>query len=355
MIFKAFHDRVLSNKVVGVVIYDAVIMTVDRRTQKQNGIFQFNPAMFWDKGWKVHLLTILFSTILSYIFARIIAPEFATTAILIGFLSSALVSYVVGRVVSTFRHALRDKNKELQLQMIELKRVNALLQISNADLEAFARMVAHDLKNPISGIVGHAELLEAQLERAGILEPFVTERVNSITRSGRKMSSIIESLLLLATIGRKEVAYHPLDMVEIVSAVQERLFVMVNESNVQISFPDRWLPAVGYTPWIEEVWANYISNAIKYGGDPPQIQLGCNQLPDKKMVRFWVKDNGNGISAKGQAQLFTEFTRLSEQKGSGHGIGLSIVRRVVEEQGGVVGVESKEGEGSLFYFTLPNV
>jgi len=103
---------------------------------------------------------------------------------------------------------------------------------------------------------------------------------------------------------------------------------------------------------VEEVWVNYLSNALKYGGQPPRVELGAEQKDE--MVKFWMRDNGNGIAPEEQARLFTLFTRL-EVRAKGHGLGLSIVQRIVEKLGGQVGVESDgvPGHGSLFCFTLP--
>ena len=116
---------------------------------------------------------------------------------------------------------------------------------------------------------------------------------------------------------------------------------------------------MGHPQWIEEVLVNYLSNAIKYGGTPPKIIIGANigkaANVAEGMVRFYVRDYGPGISAKNQKRLFSKFERLDQVKTEGHGLGLSIVQRIIEKQGGEVGVESKNiiGEGSLFYFTLP--
>jgi signal transduction histidine kinase len=109
---------------------------------------------------------------------------------------------------------------------------------------------------------------------------------------------------------------------------------------------------MGYAPWVEEVWVNYMSNAIKYGGCPPRVELGA-EAQSKDGVRFWVRDNGRGISPEERDRLFTPFTRLSQIHVKGHGLGLSIVRRIVEKLGGAVTVESKVGRGSVFSFTLP--
>ena len=100
------------------------------------------------------------------------------------------------------------------------------------------------------------------------------------------------------------------------------------------------------------MWTNYISNGLKYGGQPPRLELGAS-VESNGMVRFWVRDNGQGLTAEAQQFLFTEFTRLDGIRVEGHGLGLSIVRRIVEKLGGEVGLESEVGRGSLFYFTLP--
>jgi signal transduction histidine kinase len=151
---------------------------------------------------------------------------------------------------------------------------------------------------------------------------------------------------------KTEVEIQPLDMDHLVSEVLQRFDSMVAEQQAEILAPQTWPTSLGYGPWIEEVWANYLSNAIKYGGQPPRVVLGATPMPDG-MVRFWVRDNGPGLEPESQAQLFTPFTRLALDNTEGHGLGLSIVRRIVEKLGGQVGVESTVGQGSTFYFTLP--
>jgi len=102
------------------------------------------------------------------------------------------------------------------------------------------------------------------------------------------------------------------------------------------------------------VWVNYITNAMKYGGVPPLIELGADTPIDGR-VRFWVRDNGAGISLEDQEKLFTAFTRLDDARAEGYGLGLSIVKRIIEKLGGAVSVESSgiSGEGCTFGFTLP--
>ncbi len=145
-------------------------------------------------------------------------------------------------------------------------------------------------------------------------------------------------------------------MEEVVSAVIENSSITIKESEAEISLPDIWLNSIGYAPWVEEVWKNYISNAIKYGGESPKIEIGCEQIVSKqnhKLVKYWIKDQGPGISEENQKLLFKKFERLNQAKASGHGLGLSIVHRIIKKLGGTTGVESIVGKGSTFYFTLP--
>jgi signal transduction histidine kinase len=170
------------------------------------------------------------------------------------------------------------------------------------------------------------------------------------------MGNIIKELLLLAQVRKTEVRQEPLKMGEIVSESQQRLIHMIEEYNTEIVVPTDWPTAIGYGPWIEEVWVNYLSNAIKYGGQPPRLELGAHVQVDG-MIRFWVRDNGAGLTPKEQAKLFTPFTRLDHMRVKGHGLGLSIVQQIMGKLGGQVSVESegKPGRGSIFSFTLRGV
>jgi len=243
------------------------------------------------------------------------------------------------------------------------------LEAQNAELDAFAHTVAHDLKNPLAALLGFSQLLGG---RSGRISPDqLSEGLGYISQNARKMANIVDELLLLASVRKLEtIQIMPLDMARVVAEAQERLANMLAEHQVELIVPGAWPVALGYAPWIEEVWVNYLSNAIKYGGRPdegvpPQIELGFDKkgsaltsgsptrLPDPSYICFWVKDNGPGLTEEEQSELFTQFTRLHQVRIEGYGLGLSIVRRIIEKLGGEVGVESEIGVGSLFWFTLP--
>lgn len=240
---------------------------------------------------------------------------------------------------------------ELKEAQEALRDYAAELEARNEELDAFAHTVAHDLKNPLQHLVGYAELLVDDFKALPM--EVQQEALSTIVATADRMNNIIGELLLLSEVRRGEIATEPLDMGAIVTAAQERLRYLIDQHDAEIVTPETWPAASGHAAWIEEVWSNYLSNAIKYGGDPPQVELGATSQPDDT-VRFWVRDNGQGLTAEEQARLFTPFTRLHQVKAEGHGLGLSIVQRIMDKLGGEVGVDSEPGEGSTFFFTLPS-
>ena len=220
-----------------------------------------------------------------------------------------------------------------------------------AELDAYARSVAHDLKQPIAVILGYSELLLEMLAAEKLPDALPTNILAKMANSADVASQIIDALLLLATIDKTEVNLKPIAMETVVNNVLSRLQPLIQEKQVSIILPESWETAVGYHPWIEEIWANYLSNGIKYGGDKPELRLSCEPYTTN-MIRFWVKDNGPGIAPDIQPQLFKEMSRPRSNK-TGHGFGLAIVQRIVEKLGGTVGYKSEPNQGSQFYFTLP--
>jgi signal transduction histidine kinase len=248
-----------------------------------------------------------------------------------------------------------DKAKQ-EAEIYQLKNVSLQQEIERrekliAELDAFAHTVAHDLKNPLSIIIGYGEMILDDLRTEGGAGSI--GMVHSLLQAGDRTNRIVDELLMLASVRREDISPAPLDMAQIVRNAESQLARLIASSGAEVIRPRRWPQALGHAPWVEEVWANYISNAIKYGGRPPRVQLGAAR--EDGQVRFWVQDNGNGLSPDDQARVFREFTRMADIRVEGHGLGLSIVKRIVEKLGGTVGVESAggPGRGCTFSFTLP--
>jgi PAS domain S-box-containing protein len=242
----------------------------------------------------------------------------------------------------------RDETERTQAQQA-LEQHARDLESKNEELDAFAHTVAHDLKDPLSTIAGFASVLaDGELD---LPKDELCEYLRIIEGRTLQASGVIDELLLLSSVRKAEVRTEPLAMSRIVSRAEYRLAYLKQARRAEIAYPSDWPIAIGYSPWVEEVWTNYLSNGVKYGGEPPRLQVGATR--DGPMIRFWVRDNGQGISEKDRARLFTPFTRLHHVRATGHGLGLSIVQRIVHKLGGTVGFESAKGHGSTFYFTLP--
>jgi PAS domain S-box-containing protein len=232
-----------------------------------------------------------------------------------------------------------------------LRQNNAELQARNVELDAFAHTVAHDIKNPLHLIIGYADMLA---ENYAVLSPTeVVESLQFIERSGQKLNNITDNLLLLSQVRQQDIRREPLNMAAIVAEARLRVANLI-DGQTHISVTDTWPIGLGYEPWVEEVWANLLSNALKYAGRPVRLDVGGELQPDG-MACFWIRDNGQGIAPVNQVRLFEAFYRIPTNQSSGHGLGLAIVKRIVERLGGAVSVQSSgvPGEGSLFRFTLP--
>jgi signal transduction histidine kinase len=244
----------------------------------------------------------------------------------------------------------KDSLGDLQRSYEQLYKIISDLRLRNKELEAYDHMLAHDLKDPLTIVIAAADLIA---EVPDLTRQELKECMQQIRFTAYEMNDIINSLLLFAEVSKAAVPVESVDMASVVANVRNRLGAMIEETRAEINLPKVWPRAIGYGPWIEEVWANYLSNALKHGGQPPYIELGAASVKPDKMVRFWTRDNGPGLPPEARAGLFTPFNKIGRVRNGGNGLGLSIVLQIVEKLGGQVGVESELGKGSLFFFTLP--
>lgn len=248
------------------------------------------------------------------------------------------------------RHVeVEEKNRKANEQLMdEIKEKEKLI----VDLDSFSHTVAHDLKNMLGAIVSASNLIKQGIDEMSKEE--LLEINDLIRQAGTKTMHITRELLTLASVRQQEVKVQKVNMQRIVLDALNRLNDMVLEYNGKVVVPDELPKAMGYDGWLEEVWINYLSNAIKYGGAPPVVHIG-SELLEEGRVKYWIRDNGKGLSKEDMALLFNKFTRLDTLRVEGNGLGLSIVKRIIEKLHGEVGVESKNipGEGCTFYFILP--
>ena len=252
-------------------------------------------------------------------------------------------------------HDITDvKQAEDGLKLANKKLVNEIKQREKLidDLDSFAHTVAHDLKNSLGSIVASCDVMDESVKDNEL--DLVTELSGLIKASASKSLKITQELLILATVSHQEISKSKLNMQQIFKEAKSQLQELIASKNAKITEPETWPAAIGYASWVEEIWTNYLSNAIKYGGTPPKIEVGANKTAYNR-IRFWIKDNGDGINEEQQTKLFKKYIRLDPKKAEGYGLGLSIIKRIAEKLDGTVGVEStgEPGKGSTFYFELP--
>ncbi|MGD0341188.1 MAG: histidine kinase N-terminal 7TM domain-containing protein [Bacteroidales bacterium] len=240
--------------------------------------------------------------------------------------------------------AVTESNKQRMNEIIEKEKLIK-------DLDAYARSVAHDLKNPVSTVIGFCDLIRTSLSENKLDE--ACEMLNMVENQGRKINKIIDDLLLLSRIRKEDIKIVPIETGNIINEAVARQKDLIISTNARIEEPDKWPIVYGQSQWVEQIWVNLISNAIKYGGKPPVIKIGFKK-ESESLVWFWINDNGNGLPPESLAKLFNDFERLEKTDIEGHGLGLSIVRRIVNKLGGETKAEStnKPGEGCTFSFTL---
>jgi len=248
----------------------------------------------------------------------------------------------------------RHKAEISRIRTVELQHQIEAREQLIADLEAFSNMVAHDLRNPLSSVMMSVSMALELLSRHSYDD--LPDYLRIARNMAERMGVIIRELLVLASVRQKDVTLVVVDMNEIARSAVQVMAYQIELAHAEVILPDEWPQVFGYPAWIEEIWTNYISNAIKYGGQPPRIELGYTR-EERGRVRFWVRDNGDGITPEQQEKLFTSFSRLNRSDTKGYGLGLAIVQRIASKLDGEVGVtsEGKPGEGSTFYFTLPGM
>jgi two-component system, sensor histidine kinase and response regulator len=239
---------------------------------------------------------------------------------------------------------------ELRKMRMSLEQQNLQLRDQNEALDAYARTVAHDLKNPLNLIINFAKFIQDE----DILTGVPKEDLGRIIDSSEQMNHIIQDLLLLAQLRIDEVEMVRVNMETVIQFSLDRLHLDLKNRQVDLEMPKSWPDVIGVSSWVQAVWVNYISNAIKYGGENPKVKISWELMPDNSdLIRFSVEDNGEGIPLEVQARIFDEFTRVGGEKAEGHGIGLSIVRRIVHRLGGEVEMMNLDpGPGSRFSFIL---
>ena len=245
----------------------------------------------------------------------------------------------------------RDHLEELvEERTADLATAGEALERSNRDLEQFAYVASHDLQGPLRRIQSFMELLERRLE--GKLDDKAADWMERIVQGASRMQQLVDDLLSYARVGTAVGSPRTVDSGEVLDRVLGTLDPAISEAGGKVERGE--LPrVVADEIQLEQLLQNLVGNAIKYRSDrPPMVRVGAEEVSGA--WRFTVEDNGLGIAPRHQERVFAVFQRLHGRgKHEGTGIGLAIAQRIVERHEGEIGVESEEGKGSTFWFTLP--
>lgn len=242
-------------------------------------------------------------------------------------------------------------------QADDLATINLELERSNTELDSFAYIASHDLKEPLRGIHNYSNFLME--DYAEVLNADGVAKLNTVVRLTQRMEDLINSLLHYSRLGRAELSRQPTNLAEVVRQAIDTLRISQPQSSIEFRLP-RSLPTISCDrTQISELFTNLLTNAIKYNDKAEKwVEIGFTDSdrgnPENPLYTFYVRDNGIGIPSHHLERVFQIFKRLhtQDQYGGGTGAGLTIVQKIVERHGGKIWVESTISEGSTFYFTL---
>lgn len=225
------------------------------------------------------------------------------------------------------------------------------LKRSNQELDDFAYIASHDLKEPIRGLSNNAVFL--QEDYADLVDESGQRRLNRMVYLCRRMEALVDDLLYFSRLGRQELAVQPANLNAVIRDIELMMEVTLLEENAEIVLPEP-LPVITCdVPRVTEVFRNLITNAVKYNKSPrKRVEIGMSAL--QPTPTFYVRDNGIGIEPRFFNDIFRIFKRLNEEDDAvkGTGVGLTFVKKIVERHGGRIWLDSRPGEGTTFYFTL---
>jgi len=253
---------------------------------------------------------------------------------------------------NAFLISIRDITAHIEIEQ-ELKQVAEQLAHSNKELEQFAYIASHDMREPLRKITGFGELLKISLEEK--LDEDQQENLGYMIDGATRMQLMIDDLLIYSRVSTRAKPFKKVDLNKIIEDLKKiELATILEEKGGVLHIPES-LPQVSADPvQMHQLFQNLISNALKFQRENivPEITVRASD-EGYDMVRVEIEDNGIGIDEQYKEQIFTMFKRLhSRQKYDGSGIGLAVCKKIIQRHGGEIGIESKSDEGSIFWFTL---
>ena len=326
-----------------VIVATASVILFDGLVVLEAAGVLFHQAAVWDHHYTTaaQVIVVLAANVFFYLFA-----------FLVGSLSRQLkaVNSDLRQARDELAQYTRDLEDNVRLRTVALER-------KNREIEEFVHIVTHDLRNTSTGVAEVARRL-LEVERTRLSERGSRYALN-LRDDTRTLNQMLTHLLDLFRSDRSGADIKSVDLRTLVQEVIDTNARRINEKGIAVSIAD--MPTiVGDALQLRHVVANLVDNAIKYTGDKSPPTIAIEFVEESRTYRIVVRDNGIGVPEKQQERIFQLYQRGTEQavKGivqDGAGIGLAIAKRIVERWGGVLGVDSIQGRGSSFYFTVPKV
>jgi len=272
-------------------------------------------------------------------------------------LAILLIFTLIFLFFSWYTSNIRKRNEQLQTEIANRKTIeqklqdyNKELKRSNSDLEQFAYITSHDLKEPLHLITSFSDLLTKKYEDK--LDANGTKFLNIIDDSVRRMGSLVDSLLTYSIVGHKDSVYEAVDLNELIQNKVSDLSQLIKEKNAIVEIGS--LPKIiGHQEQIGMVFFNLINNALKFNNKEQPIIIVKEDVSDDEYWKFSVEDNGIGIEPQYQKKIFGIFKRLHNKKDyGGTGIGLPVSQKIIQRHKGNIWLESELGNSTTFFFTI---
>jgi two-component system, LuxR family, sensor kinase FixL len=249
--------------------------------------------------------------------------------------------------------SVNDISERKEAEAAILDYVEKLKQ-SNQELDDFAYIASHDLKEPIRGLSNNAMFLSEDYQ--ALFDEGGRKRLDRMVYLCKRMEALVDDLLYFSRLGRQELAVQATDLNAVVRDIELMMELTLSERNAEIVIPKPLPTIVCDLPRVTELLRNLITNAVKYNDKPQKrVEIGVAEAlgrPDAPV--FYVCDNGIGIETRFFDDIFRIFKRLNEEDDSakGTGVGLTFVKKIIERHGGRIWLDSQPGQGTTFYFTL---